>query len=91
MAKKQCNSKAVLKELSGLLEECKIDEWLIDTKYNKLTIYCREDFNNFYPRLNTKPMVIDQRGYGVPYGAGHYASFHYKGWEILGHILITRE
>ena len=84
MIKKKENSRAVLKELSSLLEECKIDEWAIDTKNKKLTIYYKEDFDRFYPRLNAEPTISDPHGYGAPYGAGHWAFFITRDGKLKG-------
>ncbi len=77
--------KRTIEELTNLLKECKIDEYVLDTQERILEIKYKEDFETFFPKLNAEPM-IEKNDYCGMYPFGLSAFFLYNGWTISGRI-----
>jgi hypothetical protein len=79
------------KELINLLDNLNIEDFMINTKEKQLLIYYKEDFDNFFSKLNANPRVLDDKDKTLPYGATHFASFEYHDWFIKGNILANKK
>ena len=92
----QTTTDSFFEELLGALRQKSIDSYVLDTEARKLTINYKEDFDRIYLLFKDKPgateaMMSDPLAYGAPYGAGHWATFSYRGWSITGHILRRKK
>jgi len=87
MGKEKSLDEKVHVELFNKLQECKINNFMLDTDKKILAISYREDFDVFYKQFKAEPRVQTPSEYS-PYGVNHFAYFYYKdGWEIRGSII----
>jgi hypothetical protein len=75
-------SREVINELTDLLKKCKIDDYILNTHDHELTIYYKEDFNKFFPKLNAQPF-FEKNNYS---GQISLPKFDYKNWTIFGNV-----
>ena len=76
-------------ELTDLLNELNVEDYMLNTREKRLYIFYKEDFDSLYKRMGAQPKICCQR-YGGPSHFGKIAFYKYGRWRIEGCVSVPK-
>ena len=76
-------------ELTDLLSQLEVREYMINTREKRLYLFYKEDFDALYKMMGAEPKICCQR-YGSPSHHGKIAFYKYGDWRIEGCVSVPK-